>query len=396
MCTLPSTHPIRSPWLALAAALLAGCGGADSGAKASTQDRPPAPVAVAELERRPITLRRVFSGALEATARVRVAPRVPGQVARLDVDIGDPVARGQVVAALDDRELSQALAQAEAEASVARANQSEAEAAAEIASREFQRVKSLREQGVASEAELDAARSTALARSSRREVTAAQVTRAEAVVEAARIRLADTRITVDWEDVPSGDDAGSAGTRLVAARFVDEGAIVAAGEPVVSVVALDPIVAVISVPERDYRSLSVGQTAALDTDAYPGETFTGRVARIAPVFQSSTRQVRVELEVRNQDLRLKPGMFVRARLELRREADAAVVPYAALTRRGDANGVFVVQQDGAARWELVTPGIREGDLVELVGATFEGPVVTLGQEMCSDGEPVKVIQGAGR
>ncbi|NIR30343.1 MAG: HlyD family efflux transporter periplasmic adaptor subunit, partial [Gammaproteobacteria bacterium] len=70
-------------------------------------------------------------------------------------------------------------------------------------------------------------------------------------------------------------------------------------------VELDPITAVFYVTERDYARLKPGQEAALSTDAYPGESFSGRIVRIAPVFRESTRQARVELRVANPDLRLK-------------------------------------------------------------------------------------------
>jgi len=76
-------------------------------------------------------------------------------------------------------------------------------------------------------------------------------------------------------------------------------------------VELDPIRAVIYVTEKDYASLDPGQSVTPTTDAFPGEVFTGTVARVSPVFRQTSRQARVELTIANSQRRLKPGMFVR-------------------------------------------------------------------------------------
>lgn len=383
---LLARQTLRSRIALLALGLLAAGCGAETGPPAAAA-RLAAPVAVAPVEIGPITLRRTFSGALEASAEVAVAPRVGGQVRQLLVDIGDEVRRGQVVARIDDRELRQATLQGEAELAVARANHDEAAAAAEIAERALERIKALRTDGVASEAELDSARTQALARRSRVSVTLAQIQRAEAALEAARLRLEESVVRAEWAD---GDDE----VRLVGQRFVDEGANVAVGSPILSIVGLVPMVAVIFVPERDYARLAPGQAAALATDAYPGERFRGTVARVAPVFSRNTRQVRVELEVENSDRRLKPGMFVRADLDLGSEEAATVVPYAALTSRRDRRGVFVLVSSAGStptvRWVPVEVGIREADRVQVIGEGIAGSVVTLGMELCDDGAPVTV------
>lgn len=376
------------PILLLMASGLAACGRSDG---AAPNGRPAivAPVAVGAVEVRAITLRRTFSGALEAASQVTVAPRISGNVKRLAVDIGDSITRGQVVAWIDDEEWVQAVLQSRAELAVARANVEEAEAGAKIAERTFERIERLRKDGVASESEMDSARTAALARRSRVSVTKAQVRRADAALASAEIRLQQATVTADWD----GDDDGA---RVVARRFVDEGTNVSSGMAMLSIVGLQPMIAVVFVPERDYARLSAGLLATIATDAYPGESFTGTVARVAPVFSQNTRQVRVELEVENKDLRLKPGMFVRATLDLGADEGATVVPYGALTRRGDVLGVFAV--DGAgdlARWCAVRAGIREGDFVQVFAQDPEngptGRVVTLGQELCDDGAPVRII-----
>jgi RND family efflux transporter MFP subunit len=343
----------------------------------------PVPVAVAPVERGAITLRRTFSGALEATAEFVVAPKVSGRVERLAIDLGDTVERGQVVAHLDDDELVQDVHQAEADVAVARAHTSAARSALEIAGRELVRAQALRSDGVASESQLDARRAEELAARAGLEVAEANVTRAEAALEAARIRLGYARVAADWS---GGDDR-----RVVSERHVDEGGTVSANGEILTIVELDPIVAVVHAPERDYARLAIGQVANLVTDAHPGRRFEARIARIAPVFRRATRQARIELLVDNADELLKPGMFVRATIELERLTDATLVPFEALTERGDTVGVFVLDADGEhVRWRPVEAGVREGERVQVRGEDVAGRVVVLGQELCDDGARVTV------
>jgi len=343
----------------------------------------PAPVEVASIERGPMELRRTFSGALEAPGQFVVAPKVSGRVERLAVNLSDTVSRGQVVAELDNDEYVQAVAQSRADLAVARANLAEAESALEIAVRELDRVIRLRERGVASEANLDTARANRLAKKARLEVARAEVTRAEASLETARIRLGYTRITADW--------SGGKGSRVVAERYVDEGQTVSANTPLLRIVELDPLTGIIFVTERDYGKLQPGQGVSLASDAYPGESFDGRILRIAPVFREATRQARVEISVKNSGHRLKPGMFIRAMVVLDRVADAVIVPEQALTSRNDRTGVFLVSDDGRkVVWREVRVGILEGGKVQVLGEELSGRVVILGQQLVDDGSPIVI------
>jgi len=345
------------------------------------------PVEVAPIERGTIELRRTFSGTLEATARFVVAPKITGRIQQLTVDFADPVEQGQVVAVLDNDEYVQAVAQAEADMAVARANRTEAQSALEIATREGQRVETLRKRGVASESQLDAARADQLAKRARLAVADAQVTRAEAALETAKIRLGYTQVTAQW--------TGPGIMRVVAERFVDEGDTVSANTPLLSIVSLDPITGVIFVTEKDYARLRPGQPVILTTDAYTGEQFPGKIARIAPVFRQAVRQARVDLTIDNPQSRLKPGMFIRAAVVLDRVTDATIVPAPALTTRNDETGVFVVSADGnSVAWRPVTPGIREDQRVQVDGESLTGRVVTLGQQLVDDGSAITIPANA--
>ncbi|MDX1486991.1 MAG: efflux RND transporter periplasmic adaptor subunit, partial [Acidiferrobacterales bacterium] len=358
--------------LAVVAALVwVGIGGIqDPGKKSSRRgDRDAVPVEVATIEHGPIEHRRTFTGTLAPQAEFVVAPKVSGRVEQLDVDLADTVTRGQRVAKLDDEEYVQSVAQAEAEFAVATANLAEAKSLLNIAERELQRVERLSKRGVASESQRDAAKADQLAKQARVEVTRAEVARAKAALEAARIRLGYTNVTAGWQ---GGDDQ-----RLVAERYLDEGETVAANAPLLRIVEMNPITAVFFVTERDYTLLRPGQAVTLRTDAHPGDTFEGRIARIAPVFRESTRQARVEVEVGNRDLRLKPGMFARTTVVLDRVEDATIVPEQALVRRDGRDGIFVISDDGlSVSWRDVQVGIRQDGRVQVTGDGLNTQVVT--------------------
>ncbi len=346
----------------------------------------PVPVAVAAVEHGPIELRRTFSGTLEARAAFDVAAKISGRVESISADIGDPVERGQVVAELDSDEYQQAVALAEAELAVAQATLAEAQSQLEIAQREYDRVRTLSERGVASESRLDTVLAEQAKADAAKQVAAAQVRRAEANLATARIRLGYTRVTVTWSE--------SDGERVVAERFVDAGDSVSANQPLLSIVEIDPLIGVIYVTESDYGQLATGLTATLTTDAYPGRMFTAQVNRISPVFRAESRQARVELLVNNEQRALKPGMFIRATVVLSRAEDAVIVPLSALTRRQNSDGVFLVNAEGGkVVWQPVQIGIRDADRVQVIAENlqdYRGHVVTLGQQLIDDGSTVVI------
>ncbi len=374
----------KLPWHALQILLpvivFTGCSDRQSADRGA---RPPAPVEVAQIETGPIRALRTFSGALEARSEFMVSPKIGGRLEAMPVDIGDPVEHGAVVARIDDAEYQQDLAQMEAELLVARANLAEAESALEIARRGMERTQTLSDRGVASDAELDSARSELLAREAGVEVQQARIARAEAAVAAARIRLGYAEVKALW----AGDDT----SRVVAERFVDEGQTVTANTPLLQVVDIDPLTGAFFVTEKEYAYLGIGQQVEVRTDAYPERLFNGTIERIAPVFRENSRQARVEIAVANADQRLKPGMFIRANVEVRREQLATIVPAVAIVTRSDMQGIFLVAADNQhAVWRPVQTGIREGDRVQILGDDLEGRVVTLGQQLLEDGSEITI------
>jgi RND family efflux transporter MFP subunit len=323
----------------------------------------------------------IFTGSLWPKSQFIVAPKVAGWLKKLLVNIGDTVQQNKVIAILDDEEFTQQVQQARAELQVAKANAENCTSDLDIAKREYERAKALREKQIASASELDESEAAFNACQMRLKVSLAQVAQKEAALKTADFRLSYTKVQAFWED---GDEP-----RVVGERFVDEGALLQVNEPIVSILENNPLTAVVYVIERDYQKVEVGQQSVVTTDAYPDKTFTGSVIRIAPLLKESSRQARVEIEVPNPDQLLKPGMFVRSRIEFARHDNATLVPFAALVRREDTEGIFIAEANNLkARFVPVTTGIINGELVEVIEPKISGLVVTMGNHLLEDGSDI--------
>ena len=327
---------------------------------------------------------RTFTGSLVADSLFEVAPKVAGRLESLLVEIGDTVKSGDLIAKIDDAEYVEEVERARAELNVAKANVDEAVSNLETARRELQRVERLRKKDIATDQDLDTARGEFRTQEARHKVSLAGVARMESDLKAAQVRLSYTRISAQWDE--------SDPKRIVGERFVDEGTMLTANAPIVSIIDLDPMIAVINVIERDYALLRIGQEAILTTDARPGEEFIGKVVRIAPLLRETSRQARVEIETPNPEWKLRPGMFVRARIEFAEHKNALLAPTEAVTRREKLHGLFVVERGEAttARFVPVKTGIEHKGWIEILSPEVKGDVVTLGQHLLSDGMEIRL------
>lgn len=338
-------------------------------------------VEVATVQKATIRDVRLFTGSLVPKSYFVVAPKVAGRLEKLLVNIGDTVKRDQLVAVLDDEEYVQQAEQARAEVQVFKANLIESRSSLDVAGREFKRAQALRRKKIASESELDVARAQYEAQEAKQKVALAQVAQKEAALRAAKIRLSYSKIRASWEN--------GAKHRIVGERFVDEGAMLKANDPIVSILDIHSLTAVIHVIERDYPKVATGQEAMVTTDAFPTRTFTGKVLRVAPLLKETSREARVEIAVLNPDGILKPGMFVRVHIEFARHDNATVIPLNALVKRNGQKGVFLADtQDMKAHFVPVELGIINRELAEVVEPSLSGLVVILGHHLLEDGSTI--------
>jgi len=336
-------------------------------------------VEVAPIVEGPIRDLGLFSGTLIPKSQFVIAPKVSGKLKKLYVDIGDRLTNGQVVAQLDDEEYQQQVIQAEADLNVARANLEEALTGVELARRDLERAESLYKKKIMSDSQMDAARALFNAQESKSKVTAAQVSNRESALEAARVRLSYTRITASWQ---KGSEV-----RFVGERFVDEGALLSSNSQIISVIELQPITAVIFATEKEYFRIQPGQEVVVTSTAFTGRTFQGTVTRVAPLLKETSRQARVEVDIKNDGDSLKPGLFVNAGIEFAHRDKAKLVPFSSLVQRGTQSGVFLADTENKkAFFKPIKVGIVEGENAEVLEpADISGYAVVLGQHLLQDG-----------
>ncbi len=141
---------------------------------------------------------------------------------------------------------------------------------------------------------------------------------------------------------------------FVGKRSVDPGAMVNTNTAIASVVDISRLRLVVNVVEKDLRMVSAGDPADVEVDAYPGEKFSGKIARVAPVLDPATRTATMEVEIPNADNKLKPGMYARINLTVEDRKGALVVPKSAVIDFENKRGVWMPNEENRA-------DVRAGD-----------------------------------
>jgi membrane fusion protein (multidrug efflux system) len=330
--------------------LTSGCG---SPANSTPDDEktPALPVEVASVERGVATARLTSTASLDAENEATVVARVGGVVETVLVEEGQYVRADQPLARLDDERL--VLEVRRAEVSLQKLETA------------FERSRAMFSKQLVSRETFEQAKS---------EYEAQKV-----ATDLARLELAYATIR-----------APIAG--WVSLRHVKAGNMVGANDPAFEITNLDPLRAVLHVPERDLAKLAVDQPATLQFDALPGRTFAGRVALISPVVDASTGTFRVTVEVRDPSRTIKPGMFGRVHVQYDQREDALLVPKTALIEEDDAVSVFIVD-DSVALQRTVKTGYSAREHVEILEGLADGDRVVLsGQTALRDSARVEIIQ----
>ena len=138
--------------------------------------------------------------------------------------------------------------------------------------------------------------------------------------------------------------------------------------------------------EKDLSLVHVGQPARVTIDAYPGQTFLGRVTFIAPSVSMESRTGTVRVELRNPGQRLKPGMYAALQIDVPARAPALVVPRTAVLTTGQRSIIFVRHDDGMLMPHEVKVGLAVGDTVEILAGIPEGATVVSSASFLVDAE----------
>jgi HlyD family secretion protein len=319
------------------------------------------------------------TGTLSALVTVQVGSQISGRIQDLLVDFNSPVKKGQVIARIDPRLFAAAAEQARANHIAAQANLERARAGEVEARRQYQRTLALATQRVAAQADLDVAEAAA-------RTAAAEVRAAAAALGQARAARDQAETTLAYTTIVSPSDG------IVISRNVDTGQTVAASfqAPTLFVIAEDlrQMQVDTNVAEADVGRLRPGTIARFTVDAYPSETFEGRIRQIRNAPQTIQNVVTYDavIDVGNAELKLKPGMTANVTFIYAERSQALLVPNAALrfrppaavagatgssTVEGDRRVIWRLGADGTAEALPIRIGVSDGAMTEVTDGALE-------------------------
>jgi RND family efflux transporter MFP subunit len=359
-----------------------GSGGSGGFGGQGSSARAPMTVELGMVSRATISEQITVVGNLIAEATVAVVPRTAGRLQDISVKLGDRVTRGQRIAKVEDFELVEQVKQAEAAQEVALATIRQREADLKLAETNVGRSRDLFQRQLIARQILDDTEA-------RYQSAIAQLDTARAQQSQSKARLDELQISVANTVITSPVDG------FVAKRSVDPGAFVSQQMPVAEVVDITPVRLVANIVEKDLKQLHPGNATEAQVDAFPGESFRGRIARVSPVLDPTTRTAPIEIEIPNGDARLRPGMYARVGISTGQKKNALVVPSNALVDLGGRRGVFVPRNDTAV-FRIVQVGLEQPTMAEVLGGLAENEtVITTGSAALRDGDRILLSENTG-
>lgn len=286
---------------------------------------------------------KVYTANVEAENINNIAPASPNRIKRINVEVGDHVRAGQELVVLDKSNIDQL-----------RINLEQIE-------REYNRAVQLLEIGAGTQQAVD---------------------QLKAQLDAAKSQ---------YDNLLENTVLRSPITGVVTARNYDPGDMTGS-LPVLTVGQLTPVVKVmINVSENDLATLKAGQDVEVTFDAFPGETFQGKVQRIYPTVDTATRTFEVEVRIANGKEQLKPGMFARVSIDLGSRNNVVVPDRAVVKQTGSGNKYVYVLNGSTVSYKRVELGRRLDNAYELISGIEDGDTVVItGQSRLADGVRVEV------
>jgi membrane fusion protein (multidrug efflux system) len=320
-------------------------------ANGKKDDKVVVPVEVAAVTKGTISAYFTGTATIGAEEETGVVAKVGGVVKEIMVEEGQYVKEGDVLAKLDDEKIAVQLAQAKA--------------ALEKLKTSYERNVDLHKQSLIS---------TEMFQQSKYDYES----------QKANYDLADLEFRYTTIRTPISG--------VVAERLIKVGNMVLPNQSVFRVAGLDPLIAVLHVPERQLGKLRTGLAAKLTVDASSTEPFTGRINRISPVIDPATGTVKVTVEVRDPSRRLKPGMFARINIIYDVHENVLTAPKDAIISEDRENAVFVVR-DSVAYRQIVTTGYVNTTAIEVLSGLKPGDtIVTTGKASLKDSAKVQIVK----
>ncbi|MBO4263608.1 MAG: efflux RND transporter periplasmic adaptor subunit [Bacteroidales bacterium] len=332
---------ILSPVMAL---VLTACGGQQqqNGAQEGTVALPRVETMVAAAEEVP--QEAVYSTHVQAYAINHIAPQSVSRIQKMNVDVGDYVSRGQVLAEMDRLQLDQAALKLKNDET------------------ELARVKQLLAEGGVSQADYD------------------------------QLELAFQVSKGSYDNLLENTILRSPIDGVVTARGYDRGDMYTMGQPIYTVEQITPVKILVGVSESDYTRVKRGDSVSLTADALGGKTFTGQINRLYPTMDAASHTFNVEVVVRNADRQLRPGMYARVTVRFGSRRSVVVPDMAVRKIQGSGQRtVYTVEADGTVAVKPVTPGRRWDGKYEILSGLQEGEqIIVKGHTAVRAGDKVEV------
>jgi len=343
------------------------------------------------------------TGTVKAKTTTQVSANMMGRIISFPAAEGNTVSRGQTLVEIDGSESKAQFQKAQAALDEAQASLAEIERSADganaavrttetnkqLAESTFKRYKLLYDRHSVSEQEFDEARSRLNSATSELDRSRAAVQtilaknkQIRARIDQAKAEIASARVYAGYSKIVSPVSG------IVVKKFAEPGATAAPGSPLLSIEDNSQYCLEAAVNESRSRSIRVGNTVNVRIDAVGQEEFTGTIVEVLPTSDSASRSYIVKISLPANQL-LRTGLYGVARFPVTQK-EATTVPQAAVVKRGQLTGVYVVGADGTIHFRIVTTGKTSEGMVEVLSGVSEGDeIASSGVEGLSDGTRVR-------
>jgi RND family efflux transporter MFP subunit len=382
-------------------ALLSSCSRSDAAPEKTAAPAEAASVVpVAKVGRENLASDLVLTAEFEPYQQIDVMAKVAGYVQSINVDIGDRVHEGQVLATLEIPEMEDELAkaaasidQAEAEIVTASDELKRAQAAHAVAHLSYTRIADVikKEPGLVPQQEVDEAQSRDLVAEAQVSAATSSLKTAEQKARVARAEQGRLQTLHKYTTIPAPFDG------VVTKRYASEGSMIQAGTasqtqamPIVQLSQNNLLRLILPAPESVVSRIHAGETLDVKVTSL-GKTFPGRVTRFADKIQESTRTMDTEVDVPNPTLTLIPGMYAEVTLRVDGRDNALALPLDAVDRSGPSPRVYSVTPAGVIHIVPVALGLETDQWIEVRSGLQEGDTVVVGRLAgLLEGQPVQV------
>ena len=333
--------------LVFVAALLAvvACGNQEANKEPAVPVQTVPSVEIAVAQARDVPQDNTYATTVLAEAVNNIAPQTGGRIRKINVEVGDYVVKGQILAEMDRLQLDQLELQVQND---------------EI---EYERLKGLYKEGGVSQSDFEAA---------------------ELGYKVRRTNLANVRENTILRSPISG---------FVTARNFDAGDLFTMSAPLFTVQQVTPVKLLVGISESEYSLVKKGDKVSLTVDALPGKTFSGKVERLYPTIDAATHTFKAEVTVPNTDRVLRPGMYARVKVNFGTRHSVVVPDQCLVKQEGTGTRfIYVLNADNTVSYLPVTIGRHMGREYEIVEGLEDGQkVVVKGQSLLKDGIKVNVL-----